>query len=183
MYQWVLIWSKWWTYEAGVKYIHTKTMLVTENTQQSSQWSANERRPHYRTVVLVSVAGSHSTLVLIMWLISIPNVVDNLKKKSKCDQDLLHGCIIRATEMLNKATQLLTFLVDKSLLVAVLGFLRTKKFHLTSIVRMQTLLWFFMGLSILHSLCRHKLSTYFIKLIISNQGFSMYISIYNYEVK
>lgn len=84
--------------------------------------------------------------------------------------------------MLNKATQLLTFLVDKSL-IAVLGFLRTKKFRLTSIERMQTLLWLFMGLSILHSLGRHELSTYFIKLSISNQGFSMYISIYNYEVK
>ena len=102
--------------------------------------------------------------------------------KSKCDQDLLHRCIIRATEMLNKATQLLTFHVDKSL-IAVLGFLRTKKFRLTSIVRMQTLLWLFMGLSILHSLYRHELSTYFIKLSISNQGFSLYISIYNYEVK
>ena len=84
--------------------------------------------------------------------------------------------------MLNKATQLLTFHVDKSL-IAVLGFLRTKKFRLTSIVRMQTLLWLFMGLSILHSLCRHELSTYFIKLSISNQDFSLYISIYNYEVK
>lgn len=84
--------------------------------------------------------------------------------------------------MLNKATQLLTFLVDRSL-IAVLGFLRTKKFRLTSNCKNANSVWLFMGLSILHSLCRHELSTYFIKLSISNQGFSLYISIYNYEVK
>lgn len=150
--------------------------------------AANERRPYFRTVVLLSVSGSHSPLILCIAVTYLdPECCKLLKKKnqkmkSKCDQDLLHRCIIRATEMLNKATQLLTFLVDKSL-IAVLGFLRTKKFRLTSIVRMQTLLWLFMGLSILHSLCRHELSTYFIKLSISNQGFSLYISIYNYEVK
>ena len=145
--------------------------------------AANERRPYYRTVVLLSVAESHSPLILCIAVTYLdPECCKLFKKKSKCDQDLLHSCIIRGTEMLNKATQLLTFLVDKSQ-IAVLGFLRTKKFRLTSIVRMQTLLWLFMGLSILHSLCRHELSTYFIKLSISNQGFSLYISIYNYEVK
>ena len=149
--------------------------------------AANERRPYYRTVVLLSVARSHSPLILCIAVTYLdPECCKLLKKnqkiKSNCDQDLLHSCIIRANEMLNKATQLLTFHVDKSL-IAVLGFLRTKKFRLTSIVRMQTRLWLFMGLSILHSLCRHELSTYFIKLSISNQGFSLYISIYNYEVK
>ena len=146
--------------------------------------AANERRPYYTTVVLLSVAGSHSTMILCIAVTYLhPECCKfKKKKKSKCDQDLLHSCIIRATEILNKATQLLTFLVDKSL-IAVLGFLRTKKFRLTSIVRMQTLLWLFMGRSILHSLCRLELSTYFIKISISNQGFSMYISIYNYEVK
>ena len=76
--------------------------------------AANERRPYFRTVVLLSVSGCHSPLILCDLVTYLdPECCKLLKKnqkiKSKCDQDLLHSCIIRATEMLNKATQILTF--------------------------------------------------------------------------
>ena len=56
--------------------------------------AANERRPYYRTVVLLSVAGSHSPLILCIAVTYLdPECCKLLKKKSKNEIKVRSGFI------------------------------------------------------------------------------------------
>lgn len=56
--------------------------------------AANERRPYFRTVVLLSVSGSHSPLILCIAVTYLdPECCKLLKKKSKNEIKVRSGFI------------------------------------------------------------------------------------------
>lgn len=145
--------------------------------------AANERRPYYTTVVLLSVAGSHSPLILCIAVTYLdPECCKLKKKKIKVRSGFiaqLHNKSYWNAQQSYAITDFSCRQITNSCSrisenEEISSYFNCKNANSVMVIH---------GTQHTPQFMRHELSTYFIKLSISNQGFSMYISIYNYEVK